>query len=140
MIRHEIKEVFLKANKQEYRKFGITIGIVICLISAFLLWKTKGNAPYYLGVGIGFLFFGFIFPNTLKYVYMVWMGFAVVMGFVMSRLILSLLFFLLFTPVGIVTRFLAKDLLKENWDKDTKSYWIIRERKPYETQSAENQY
>ena len=140
MIKNEIREVFSKGNIKEYRKFGITMSIIFGLISAFLFWKTKVSASYILVVCIGFVLFGLFVPKALKFIYLVWMGFAVVMGFVMSRVILSLLFFILFTPVGIVTRLLRKDLLKENWETNARSYWITRERKPYDPKSAEHQY
>jgi len=68
MIKNEIQEVLSKKNKHEYRKFGITIGIVLSLISAFLFWKIKVSAPYFLGVGMGFLLFGLIIPNALRWI------------------------------------------------------------------------
>ena len=140
MIKSELKVVLSRANRQEYRKFGLTIGIVFCVIATVLFWKTKASAPYVAGIGIAFILFGLIIPTTLKYVYWVWMSFAVIMGFIMSRVILTIIFFLLFAPVGLMTRLLGKDLLKEKWDKDTQSYWIKRERKPYDPRSAENQF
>ena len=140
MIKQELQQVLSKANKLEYRKFGVTIGVVFSFISAILFWKTKGGAPYFLGIGLVFIFLGIILPTALKYLYTIWMGFAVIMGFIMSRVILTLLFFFLFAPVGIITRLLQRDLLKERWDKNAATYWIPRERKPYDPRSAENQF
>jgi hypothetical protein len=140
MVKLELQQVLSKANRQEYRKFGLTLGIVFSLIGISLYWKSKGSAPYFLGIGFGFILSGLIFPSILKYIYTIWMGFAVIMGFFMSRLILSVIFFLIFAPVGIITRLLNKDLLKERWDRNAESYWIRREKKPYDPKSAENQY
>jgi hypothetical protein len=140
MIKLELQQVLSKASKQEYRKFGLTLGIVFSLIGLFLFWKSKGSAPYFIVIGVGFILSGFIIPSALKYIYTIWMGFAVIMGYFMSRVILSLIFFLMFAPVGIITRLLRKDLLKEKWDKNADSYWIRREKKPYDLKSAENQY
>ena len=140
MIKNEIIEVISMGNKREYRKFGITIGLVLSLISAFLCWSAKAGDLYVLGVGLLLIVLGLLIPQVLKYVYVAWMVFSVVLGFFMSRVLLSLLFFLLFAPVGMITRLLGKDLLKEKWDKNTKSYWIKRERKTYDPEFAEKQY
>ena len=103
-------------------------------------WKSKDGAPYFLGTGVLFIVFGIVTPNVLKYIYIVWMSVAVVMGFFVSRLILSLFYFIIFTPVGIVTHLFGKDLLKEKWNTNVRSYWVTRERKPYDPKSAEHQY
>jgi hypothetical protein len=140
MLKNELSNVISRGDKKEYRKFGITVGIVIVLISVFLFWKSKGGAPYLLGTGLVFILFGIATPNILKYIYLIWMSFAVVMGFFVSRLILSLFYFIIFTPVGVVTRLLGKDLLKEKWNTKATSYWITREPKPYDPKSSEQQY
>jgi hypothetical protein len=68
------------------------------------------------------------------------MGLAVIMGHMMSRIILSLMFFLIFTPVGLFLRVFRKDILKEKIDVNADSYWIKRENKPYNPKRAEQQY
>ena len=67
----------------------------------------------------------------------VWMAFAVVMGWFMTRVILGVLFYLAFTSTGVVARVFGKRFLGTN--KPQKSYWNyrkprIRDRKSYERQ------
>jgi hypothetical protein len=140
MLKNELNDVISRGDNKEYRKFGITVGMVLGLISVFLFWKSKGAAPYLLATGVIFILFGIVIPKILKYIYIIWMSFAVVMGFYISRMILSSFYLIVFAPVGIVTRLLGKDLLKEKWDKNARSYWIIREPRPYDPQSSEKQY
>ena len=140
MIINEIKEALALGNIKEYKKFGITMGIFFLLISIFLYWKEYSSLIYFLSIAGVFLAAALIIPKLLKYPYNIWMGFAAIMGYIMSRVILSLLFFLMFTPVGLITRLIRKDLLKEKWDKNAKSYWILKDNDSYTTKSAENQY
>ena len=140
MLKNEILGIMSGGNRKEYQKFGIMTGMVFGFISILLFWKSKGSAPYFLGMSVGLIILGWIIPQALKYLHLVWMSFAVVMGYIMSRLILTLLYFMLFAPVGVVTRIVGKDLLKEKWDKNSDSYWIKRDKKPYDSRSAENQF
>lgn len=51
------------------------------------------------------------------------MRFASVLGWITTRLILGLFFFLVLTPVGLLMRLLGKDVLGEKLDPTTDSYW-----------------
>jgi hypothetical protein len=68
------------------------------------------------------------------------MSFAVVMGFVMTRVILTILFYGLFTPASLVSKLLGKDLLDERWDKKAETYWVKRPATPFDPRSAENMF
>jgi len=140
MLLDEIKKVIALADKRELRKFGITLGIISMVISLFLFWKNNNAAEYFLYCGVTILFLGVVFSGILKPIYIIWMGFATIMGFFMTRLILTLLFSLVFTPVGLILRLLRRDPLKEKIDKKAKTYWIKRENNDLNPKSAENQF
>ncbi len=135
----EIKNVVASANKVEIRKFGITIGIFFLLVAAFLFWKEKSYAEYLLYFGAVIFILGITFTIVLKPLYILWMSFAMIMGYFMTRVILTLLFGLVFTPIGLAIRVIRSDPLKEKYDREAKSYWIIRE-KATDPKSVENQY
>jgi hypothetical protein len=65
---------------------------------------------------------------------------AVLIGFVMNRVILGVLFFGMFTPAALLLKILQKDLLHERWDKMAESYWVKRTPAPYLPQSSERMY
>ena len=54
-----------------------------------------------------------------------WMTFAVIFGWVMSRVILSIVFYLILTPIGLITRLFGEDFLDLN-KSNTESYWNNR--------------
>ena len=68
--------------------------------------------------------FGVVLPRALKYVYISWMTLAFVLGFIMSNVILTLFFFMIVTPIGLLARLFQKDFLARKWDKRAASYWI----------------
>jgi hypothetical protein len=76
----------------------------------------------------------------LRGVFRVWMGVAVVLGYFMSRIILSLLFYLVVTPIGLAMKLMGKDVLNEKWDRKAESYWIKRDKKTFDKKRYEKLY
>ena len=79
-----------------------------------------------LGVSAVILALTIMNVERLRPLYNLWMRAAQVVGMVVSGLILSLLFFLVFGFVGLVLRLLRKDLLDQRLEPGKKSYWIRR--------------
>ena len=72
------------------------------------------NKESYQFIGIIALMFiglGLVVPVMLKPLYFVWMTFAAILGWVMTRVILSIVFYLIITPIGLVTRIIGEDFL-----------------------------
>lgn len=86
------------------------------------------------------LAFGAVFPRALKYICLAWMSVAVVVGFVMAHIILTLFFFLVITPIGLVAQMFGKDFLRLKLDKHSASYWIRREGKAKSAEEYEQQF
>ena len=126
MIREEIKK--LKTGERELRKFGWLVGGVFTAIATLMWLRGKTYFPYFLTPGIILIVFGFLRPKALKYVYIAWMSIAIVLGFVVSNVILTVFFFLVITPIGLITRLLGKDFLTLKIDREAPTYWIPRER------------
>ncbi|MFQ5628521.1 MAG: SxtJ family membrane protein [bacterium] len=140
MINQEIQSLKARCTPKELRKFGLTIGIFLGVVAGFLFWKEKPAAEYLAYIAGAFLLAGLFVPMVLKPIFLGWMSFAVVMGFFMTKVILFLLFSLVFAPAGLVIRILGKDPLHQKIDRQKESYWIKRDRKPFDPASAENQY
>ena len=134
----ELKKI--KSGKKELREFGITIGIVLILITliALFFFKKPFNIKLLIIAGF-FIGFGVFFPIVLKPLQKIWMGFSIIIGFFMSRVILSILFFLVLTPIGLIMRLFGKDILDQKLDKTADTYWHdvkdgIRPKESYEKQ------
>ena len=71
---------------------------------------------FVLTVGVVLLFFGYVRPSVLKYPSDAWWAFAAVLGWINARVLLSIVFFLILTPVGVVWRLTGRDPLARRRD------------------------
>ncbi len=126
-IREDIKQ--LKTGHRDLRKFGLMVGGVFVLLGLLFLWRHPGRSPYFLWPGSALMVVGAILPRALKWVYIAWMSVAFVLGFVMAHVILTLFYFLIITPVGLIARLFGQDFLRLKLDRAAKSYWLPREKK-----------
>lgn len=138
MIITEIKNI--KGSKKDLRKFGVTVGIVLLIISGFLLWKQKENYFYFVVIGAALLLSGLIFPVILKPLNKIWMTLAILMGWVTTRVILTILFYLVLTPLAFAAKIFGKSFLDLKIDKSKTSYWEYREKPKVEPSDYEKQF
>ena len=133
----EIKNI--KTSNKDIRSFGITIGIILFIISAILFYYDKSSYEVIAYIGGGFIGLGIIIPALLKPIYILWMTFAVVLGWVMTRVILSLVFYFIITPISLVTRLFGEDFLSLK-RTDSNSYWNKRDSAIEINQNYEKQF
>ena len=138
MIIAEIRKI--KSTREELKKFGITVGIALGVLGAFFLWRERWFYHYFLAASISFIIFGIAIPSILMPVQKAWMAFAIVMGFLMTRLILSILFYLVVTPIALIAKLFRKDFLDIRIDKEAQSYWRPRTNKMADKSTYERQY
>ncbi len=112
-----------KTNKQ-LRRFGLVMTIPLALLGALFLWKGKAAAPWLFGAAGFFLLTGLIVPRILTPIEMVWMAFARVLNVVVTFIILTILFYLVITPYGLIMRLFGKELIPKRFDSSQPSYWI----------------
>lgn len=119
----------LKQNRSTLRNFGLTMAVALALIGVAM--RLAGHHPprafWAWGLAAGFLLLGLVAPRALKEIHRVWMGLAFVLGWFVSRIILSVIFFGIITPIGIVMKLAGKDILSEKIDRNASTYWIPRD-------------
>ncbi len=133
MILNEIKQ--LKTGPRELRKFGLLVGGILGALGLLALARSKGYSPYLLAPGLALLVLGAVWPRALKHIYIAWMSLAILLGYAVSTIILTLFFFLVITPIGLAARLLGRDFLRLKIDRAAPSYWITRELKPGRTRA-----
>ncbi|MEO8679339.1 MAG: SxtJ family membrane protein [Vicinamibacterales bacterium] len=108
-----------KAPFFKERSFGVSVGGVLLAVSALLVWRGRvTNAEITGGIGAVLLVCGLTKPALLKYPSLVWWKFAMLLGYVNARIILSIAFFFVLTPLSLVWRLIGKDPLtrrRANW-------------------------
>lgn len=138
MIYEELKNI--KESKKDLRKFGVTVGLVLIIIAFLLYWKQNEIYLYFGWIGLSLTFAGLAVPNLLKPINKIWMTFAILMGWVMTRVILIILFFVILTPIGILSKIFRKDFLKLKKDELKESYWEVREKTKLSPEDYEKQF
>jgi hypothetical protein len=108
-----------KPNFQE-RSFGVSVGGVLIAIAAYLAWRGRiDRATLLAGIGAVLVVLGLTAPKLLKYPSMVWWKMAMVLGYVNARVILTIAFLIVLTPMGLLWRLIGKDPMarqRKNWN------------------------
>ena len=95
---------------------------LLCLIAALVTHK-----PGWVALATGVLVLNMTAPKVFGPASKLWFGLSAVLGAVMSRVILSLVFFLVLTPMGLIRRAMGKDTLKlAAFKKGTASVFVTR--------------
>ena len=138
MLIDEIKGI--DSSRSELRKFGFIMAGALAVLWGILLYKDKAYCWYLFGGAFLPLLTGLFAPMILKPFQKVWMTIAIVMGWIMTRIILSILFYLILTPIGLIMRLLGKDILNMKLDAESPSYWIPRQTDISEKRDYEKQF
>lgn len=112
---------------QELRKFGLVTGAIVAVLFGLLLpWIFNYSWPLWPWVvtGISSLW-GLVHPDSLFVIYRIWLKFGHVAGWINTRIILGIMFYLVFFPAGILMRFFGKDPMARKLDGAMNSYRII---------------
>ncbi len=122
-------------HKQE-RQFGFLFATVFTFVAFWPLWPPRMPSFYWLAGAGAWLVAALVYPKGLAPLYKAWMAFGHVLGWINTRAILGLVFFVIVMPIGLVMRLFGKDPLRL---RRSASYWIGRD-KPLDPQSLRNQF
>jgi len=108
----------LQPDFQE-KSFGKAVGGFLLLLAAVLWWRGRiPTAQVLASVGTVLVVLGLTAPKLLKYPSMAWWKFAMVLGYVNARIILTIAFLIVLTPLSLIWRLLGRDPLavsKQHW-------------------------
>ena len=115
------------------RKFGLTTGAIIVVLFAFLFpWIFDMAAmPIWPWLIAGLLWVpALLIPRVLRPVYTAWMKIGHVIGWVNTRIILGVLFYVLVLPMGLIMRLFGKDPMARKTDRSALSYRVTSVSEP----------
>ncbi len=117
----------LRDDPATLRKFSFTIAAALLVLGvAIFYFSALDNALWLWGMASVLTICGLARPALLKPFHKIWMTLGLTLGWFMSRLILTLLFYLVMTPIGLVLRASGKDILNQRIDKNAPTYWTRR--------------
>jgi hypothetical protein len=99
------------------RQFGLAVGTVLLLVAAVFAWRDSLlTAQALAAIGAVLVVLGRFAPRLLKYPSAAWWKFAMVLGYVNARVILTLIFTLVLVPIGTIWRVIGRDPLARRKD------------------------
>jgi ABC-type xylose transport system permease subunit len=113
-----------KASVREERSFGLLVGGILAVMGGWWLYRGRfpAAAPWVAGVGGLLVLLGLVAPGLLTTPYRLWMKLAEGMSFVMTRVVLLLVFYVAIVPIGLLRRMMGSDPLRRRAGKSD-SYW-----------------
>ena len=110
------------------RSFGFLFFVVFIAISLWPLKSQEDLRLWALILSLIFLVLGILNSRFLTPLNKLWYKFGIFLGSIVSPVVMGIVFFMVVTPIGLIMRFLGKDLLRVNKNKIASTYWINREK------------
>ena len=125
------------------RSFGLLFGAVFALLAGYG-WLFKGwplaVVLSLVAVALAFVLLGFVAPRVLRPLNWLWFQLGQLLGKIVSPIVLGAIFFLMLTPVSLVTRLFGRDELRLKRKASQTSYWLDRVPPGPEPESFKNQF
>jgi len=110
----------LQPSDQKLRQFGWVAAVALPGLALYLEW---GRLPL-IALGAASLLFSLLWPQGNRPLFVAMSLVAFPIGFVLSHVVLAILFFGILTPVGLLFRLLGRDPLARGFEPDRSSYWV----------------
>mgnify|MGYP000166511807 CR=1 FL=1 len=113
------------ATGKDLRNFGLTFGVVALVIAAFFLWKGRVSPAQGFGAAsLAFFLTAGLVPGLLRPFFGPWMKFAEILGYINTRILLGLFYYVGVTPTGLLMRLAGKDPMTRTFKrKNAPTYW-----------------
>ncbi len=121
-------------DRRKLRQFGLfmlagcaVLGLLVAWRAGWALLAPEWNRTTVIWVAGGAMgFLALIRPGWLRPFYLIWMGLAFPIGWVLSHVLLGVVFYGVFTLVGLLFRILGRDPLRLKRPEGATSYWVVR--------------
>ena len=132
-----------KTGRKEIQTFARALPLALVVWGVVLGWKHHwGGQAYFWFFGVALLLFlwGRLWPGGLKPVYFGWMVVTRGLAWLVTTAVLGLIFYLGFTPIGLLMRLLGKDTMRRKLDRGAPSYWLKRGPRPFDPAHYDRQF
>lgn len=125
-ISHEVLDRPDEVKIGTDRNFGFVFTIFCLVVGGFLLWSGNNKFWFWLaGAGV-FALTALLTPRVLHPLNLLWFKFGMLLHHIITPIVLGLMFFVVFTPIGLLMRLTRKQSLSLKIDPEANTYWIYR--------------
>lgn len=118
------------SNKKKERQFAWLIAGVIICVCAYRYYYAREVYIYWLAGAFALLVLAMWRPSSLSFPMMIWEKIGYYLALINTTLLLTIIYFLIFLPLGLLFRITGRDLLGIKLSKKKSSYWEVRENPP----------
>jgi hypothetical protein len=103
--------------------------LVVLVFMGFLPWLFSGAIPMWPLFVVGYLLLSaLIYPKAIYPMYVVWMVIASVLGFINTQILLAIVFYVVFAPMGCILRLTKGLQYQHQRSQKLNSYYIKRDK------------
>ena len=111
-------------SPQELRRFGLVFACAFAVLGVFFEWRGREIGVYALAAATGISVLALVLPRILAPVERVWTALAKMLSAVATMVILTVAFFVVITPLGLLVRLLERDGMGLRLDRRAGTYWV----------------
>ena len=120
----------LKIKYSQELSFALLLSVILLLISLYPLVYSGRIILWLSYIALIIFLLGFLYPKIFSFPLKLWIKFGYFLGSIVSPVIMAIIFFLIFTPMGMILKLFGVDLLLENRKHNSDSFWIKRSKLP----------
>ena len=107
--------------------FGMLFVAVFALVGSYVWWRGGSLHPWWFGLSASTLLVTLVAPGLLAPLNRAWMRLASILNTIVSPIVLGIMFFGVFAPIGIVMRLAGRDAMRRRLDLRARTYWQERD-------------
>jgi Saxitoxin biosynthesis operon protein SxtJ len=118
-------------DEKQLRHFGLIVGGMFAVIGLWpVVFRAEGPRLWALALSVGLMVPAVVFPRSLSHVHRAWMAAGEVLAWINTRIILSVIFYGLVTPMGIIMRRFRGDSMRRRFEPGVSTYRVTRATRP----------
>lgn len=116
--------IWTQRSRAELRRFGLTFGAGLTVLSGILWWREKAVAPWVFGLAVAVALLGLAAPRVLAPLEWLLAGLFKIVTVTLTYVLVTVVFFAIITPLGLAIRLFRGRLLALRPDPERASYWV----------------
>ena len=118
-------------DRKGLRQFGLVVGGIFAAIGLWpLLVRAEAPRLWSLALGVALVIPALVVPRSLTHVHRAWMAAAEGLGWINTHILLSVIFYGLMMPIGIVMRCRGHDPMHRRFDPGATTYRVPKLSRP----------
>jgi hypothetical protein len=118
---------YRSASRKQLRSFGLILGAGFLVIGLWpLVFRHQDPRVWAITISLTSAVAGLLAPAVLRYPYLIWMMLGELLGWINSRIILGVLYYLIVTPMRLVLTIGGNDPMNRKFEPKAETYRVIR--------------